>query len=180
MAKLKFKGKLQYIPGPWGMSEPVKSARIKIIDKDPGGTDDTILEVNTNSLGKFSGTSKEWQDRKQIRYWSPLPLPGGWKTKTIPDPTDILLLEIDIKDGSNHFRGPLVFLGDNIEVPIVVPWGKEAPPAPVNVKVNGVACSSGEDLQKRLGRPSRVDLRPSGLNSEGPTPCLLCPLPGNL
>ena len=149
MSKLEIKGKLQYIPGPWGMNEPVKSASVKIIDKDPGGVDDVILTRVTNSLGKFSGTSTDWQDKKSVRYWDPLPFPGGWKSKTISDPNDMMLLEIDIKEGNEHFRGPFVFLGNNIEVPVVVPWGKVPPSIPATIKVNGVACDDGQDLQKK-------------------------------
>lgn len=130
------------------MSEPARGVTVKIIDKDPGGVDDEILERTTNSLGKFSGTSKEWQDTKVVRYWEPLPLPGRWKTKSAPDPLDIMLLEIDIREGTQHFRGPFVFLGDNVEVPIVAPWGKPGF-ALATYKVNGTPCSDGKDLQKK-------------------------------
>ncbi|MCB9156329.1 MAG: hypothetical protein H6645_04345 [Caldilineaceae bacterium] len=148
MSRLDIKAKLQYPPGPWGMDKPVKGATVKIIDKDIGGGDDVILTRATNALGKFAGKSKEWQDTKQVKYWVPLPFPGRWQTKRIPDPTDILLLEIDIEDGEQHGRLPFVPLGNNIEVPIVVPW---IPPDTLTatIKVNGVACDDGFDLQKK-------------------------------
>ena len=178
MAKLQIKGRLQYIPGPWGMNEPVKSARIKIIDKDIGGADDTILVRDTNSLGKFSGTSRDWQDKRKIRYWNPLPPPGRWETKTVPDLSDILMLEIDITDGSHHFRGPFVFLGDNVEVPIVVPWGKEIPTIPVNVKVNGAACTDGEDLQKKARAAFENGTSPVRIELRGPDALPFMPFAG--
>jgi hypothetical protein len=130
------------------MNEPAKGVTVKIIDKDPGGTDDTILEATANSLGRFSGTSREWQDTKIVQYWEPLPLPGHWKRKTIPDPLDVMLLEIDIREGTNHFRGPFVFLGDDREVPVVAPWGKPDFQF-ATYEVNGAPCSDGQDLQKK-------------------------------
>jgi hypothetical protein len=166
MARLKIKGKLQYIPGPWGMNEPVKGATVTIVDKDPGGTDDVILTRTTNSLGKFGGTSREWQDTKRVRYWAPLPPPGRWRSKTVPDPADVMLLEIQVREGDRRFSGPFVFLGDNVEVPVVVPWGKEPPEASATIKVNGVACTDGNDLQKKAraafenGSPTvRIEIR---------------------
>lgn len=126
MSKLNVKAKVMYMPGPWGANEPVKGAAVKIIDVDVGGKDDVILTKTTNSQGKLQGTSKDWQDPKRIRTWEPLPLPGRWVTKTMPDPTDMMLLEIDIKEGCHHVRAPFVYLGPQVEVPIIVPWGKQS------------------------------------------------------
>lgn len=142
------KRKVAIYPGAVGNERPVKGAQVQIVDKDPGGTDDVIFTSNTNSLGKFYGTSADWQDTKKIRYWQPLPLPGRWITKTAPDPADMMLLEIDIKEAGQHFRGPFVFLGDNVEVPVVVPWGKPDFSL-ATYEVNGKKCSNGMDLQKR-------------------------------
>ena len=93
------------MPGPWGISEPIKGAVVKIIDKDPGGggSDDTILQRTTNSTGKFSGLSSDWKDKKIVRYWQPLPLPGRWQTRTVADPLDVMLLEIEVKHGNKQF-----------------------------------------------------------------------------
>lgn len=166
MAKLRIKGRVQYIPGPWGMSEPVKSATIKIYDKDIGSSDDLILKRDTNSLGKFHGQSKEWRDKKNIKTWKPFPLPGRWVTRKISDPTDIMMLEIDIKEGNHHFRGPFIFLGNNVEVPIVVPWGKDLAPYLPTAKVNGQACTNGMNLEAKAraalesGMPTvRIEIR---------------------
>lgn len=175
MSKLKIKGKLQYIPGPWGLHEPVKGAKVKIIDKDPGGVDDVILTRTTNSLGKFSGTSKDWQDTKRIRYWDPLSL--SWKTKTVPDPTDIMLLELDIKHGSNHFRGPFVFLGNNVEVPVVVPWGK-SDFALTTYEVNGTPCTDGQDLQKKARAAFESGVSRVTITIRGPESIPFLPLAG--
>ncbi len=156
MAKLKIRCRLQYMPGPWGASDPVKGAIVRIIDKDPGGRDDVIYSSTTNSLGRVRGTSSDWQDRKTVRYWQPWPLPGRWRTKTGPDPADVMLLEIEIKLDGETFRAPFVFMGDDHEVPIVVPWTPSyydssivPPTPPATTTVNGEACSGGFDLQKK-------------------------------
>ena len=171
MAKLKMKVRLAYMPGPWGLNEPVKGASVKIIDKDASaGGDDVILSRTSNSLGKVVGTSKDWQDSKRVKYWEPLPLPGRWKYKTVPDPTDLMLLEIDVKDGDEHMRVPFVFLGDNVEVPVVVPWGKVPPPgAPAAaLKVNGVGCDDAMDLQKKARAAIEGGSTPLKIEIRGP------------
>lgn len=177
MAKLNIKGKLQYSPGPWGMSEPVKGAQVKIIDKDPGGTDDLILTSNTNSLGKFYGTTAEWQDTKSIRFWQPLPMPGHWTTKKVPDPNDTLLLEIDIIEAGKHFRGPFVFFGDNIEVPVVVPWGKPDFSL-ATYEVNGQTCSDGIDLQRKTRAAFESGASSVTITIRGPEAVPFLPLAG--
>ena len=173
MAKLKIKVRLAYMPGPWGMNEPVKGASVKIIDKDAtAGGDDIILSRTSNSLGKVAGTSKDWVDSKRIKYWDPLPLPGRWKYKTVPDPTDLMLLEIDVKQGDNHIRVPFVFLGDNVEVPVVVPWGAVDPGAngnpPATLRVNGVGCDDPMDLQKKSRAAIERGTTPLKIEIRGP------------
>ena len=124
MSKLNVKAKVMYMPGPWGLTEPVKGASVKIIDVDVGGTDDVIFSARTSSLGRIAGRTSDWQDTRRTRVWEPFPLPGRWVTKKVPDLTDIMLLEVDIREGSHHVRAPFIFLGNNVEVPIIVPWGK--------------------------------------------------------
>lgn len=157
MSKLNIKVKVMYMPGPWGVNQPVKGANVKIIDKDIGGKDDIIFSKFTSSLGKASGISKDWQDKRRMRIWNPLPLPGRWVTKTVVDPSDMMLLEIDVREGDKHIRAPFVHLGDSVEVPVFVPWGHESAPDPIGnivqallpaVTVNGKKYTDPMEAQK--------------------------------
>lgn len=148
MSRLNIKAKVMYMPGPWGMNEPVKGADIKIIDIDIGGKDDVIFSKKTSSIGRVSGISKDWKDKRTIRVWEAFPLPGQWKSKTVADPTDMMLLEIDVREGAKHIRAPFVYLGNNMEVPIIVPWGKESIPEVIGSVVSSLMPTLAVDGKK--------------------------------
>jgi hypothetical protein len=156
MAKLKLKGKVQHIPGPWGAAVPVAGAAVTIIDIDaPGAHDDTIWTGTTNASGEFSGTSDEWQDTMTTRVWVSTgfsgfpPQPTGyWETKKVPDPTDIMVLKVKVSHGGQSATLPFAFLGDNVLSPVVVPWGPPQPPAVG--KVNGQACASHQEVVTKI------------------------------
>ena len=124
MGKVQLSGRVQHIPGSWGVSVPVRGASIEVIDIDPGGSDDVIWTGSTDTEGKFSGTSKEWQDTKTFSVWvqdSLIPPRGHWENKTVPDPTDLLLLKVRVKQaGRTHEAFPFL---NSSPVPVVVPWG---------------------------------------------------------
>ena len=139
MSKLKIKAKILYPPGSWGLNKPVKNATVTIHDLDANGKD-KIFTGTTDSQGRVKGTSKDWQDKKRIRYWrvtSTFPPAGEWAYKHVPDLTDVMVLTVTIKKGDQSFTGPFPFVGDNVEIPLVVPWawdggGTVAPHATVN------------------------------------------------
>lgn len=124
MSKIQISGRAQHRPGDWGLNVPTRNASVEVIDLDPGGNDDVIWTGKTDNEGKFSGTSKEWQDTKTIQVWvqdSWLPPSGHWENKKIPDPTDLLLLKLRVKQaGRTHEVFPFL---NSSPVPVVVPWG---------------------------------------------------------
>ena len=187
MGKLNIKAKVMYMPGPWGVNEPVKGAKIKILDVDIGGRDDIIFSKDTSSLGKVAGLSKEWQDQRKIRVWQPLPLPGKWITKTIHDPSDMMLLEVDVREGEKHIRAPFVYLGKDIEVPIIVPWGKESIPDAISgmisslsptISVDGTRYTDAMEAQKAARRKFEARDKQVDIIITGPEALLFMPFAG--
>lgn len=181
MAPIKFRARLQHMPGPWGMNEPVQGANIRITDKDTGNNDDLILEATTNAQGKFRKTSREWRDNTSIPYWEPFPLPGRWKRKRMPDPKDILLLFINIRQGSESITAPYGFLGEDVEIPIVVPWGPggwRPDDSPPTFSVNDESCSDEGDLLSKILAQVDKKARKISVKISGPAALPLAPLAG--
>lgn len=187
MSKLDIKAKVMYMPGPWGINEPIKGAKVKIIDLDIGGRDDVIFSKNTSSLGKVAGLSTEWQDKRKLRIWQPLPLPGKWVTKTVPDISDIMLLEIDVREGEKHIRAPFVYLGKGVEVPIIVPWGKESFDDAIvgaigsllpTISINGTPYSDAMDAQKAVRKRFEAKEKQVDIVLTGPEALLFMPFAG--
>ncbi|WP_272027603.1 hypothetical protein [Kocuria rosea] len=109
MGRLRIGGQVSYLDG-----SPAEAAKVFIIEKDsgPGGRDDNILEVVCDANGRFSGLSREWNDREGVVWGVNLP--------------DILNLAFRVElDGRKH-AGPFVRLG-NSSAPIVLPWGQPKP-----------------------------------------------------
>ncbi len=132
--KPRFRGSVTYPPAPAGFSAAVSNARIQIWDVDEVGND-LLVDARTDVAGRFDVTStKMWQDTKSFRIGvGPLS-----RTVTGPDLSDmpVFLIQIDDPAFGRSVRVPFPYLGDNIEVPLVVPWGPPlvAPPL-VNIPV---------------------------------------------
>lgn len=162
MAKLKLKGKVTYPPGPWGTNKPVKGAKITITDIDaPGRTDDVIWEGATDDKGVFQGTSKEWQDRIKLTPAIPAtPISPAVPATYGPDPSDVLVLKINVVQGQNKVTAPFPFAGDNVQVPVFVTWG---PPSNSRGTVNGVEFTDFNQLIDKLiatvEKKDPIDLR---------------------
>lgn len=119
MGQLNIAGRVQYMPGPWGAGLPVAGAQVEVIDIDANG-DDSIWRGSTGADGRFSGTSSEWQDKVSVPVWQPLPLPGRFVNKQVPDPTDLLLLKLRVRvDGREHVVQPFL---NGTPVPVLLPW----------------------------------------------------------
>jgi hypothetical protein len=112
MGQLKLGGQILYKD----MQTPAANARIQIWDLDQGGNgNDKIFEISTDRNGKFSGVSREWNDRNTIRISTPL----GTITQEI---FDTLMLEFRVfVDGQTH-KGPYFHTANNASLPIVLPW----------------------------------------------------------
>jgi hypothetical protein len=162
MAKLKLKGKVTYPPGPWGTNKPVKGAKITITDIDaPGRTDDVIWEGATDDKGVFQGTSKEWQDRIKLTPAIPAtPISPAVPATYGPDPSDVLVLKINVVQGQSKITAPFPFAGDNVQVPVFVTWG---PPSNSRGTVNGVEFTDFNQLIDKLiatvEKKDPIDLR---------------------
>ncbi|MFN0103368.1 MAG: hypothetical protein ACKV2U_14925 [Bryobacteraceae bacterium] len=173
MAKLKLKGKLTHPPGPWGSNRPVAGAKIRIIDIDaPGRTDDLIWDGTTDNGGVFQGTSKDWRDQIQLTPGVPATLvtPGIGPTYG-PDPTDAMVLKIEITQGSNKITAPFVFAGDEVQVPLFVTWG---PHTNNRGSVNGVHFTEFDKLINHLVativKKDPIELKLSGDWAQAATP----------
>lgn len=97
---------------------PAANVQIKIIEKDsgPGGVDDCIYTQQTNSLGRFTGTSSNWQDKE-----------GRMRTLFgFVDIPDILNLQFKVTVGARIHTGPFIMLGSEA-APIILPFGPEKP-----------------------------------------------------
>lgn len=149
MSKIYIKGKVVYPPTLSGVEEVVKGARVRFRDLDVGNASDTILTKHTDDQGKFSGRSAEWKDTITTKVWQPPSVNhpfGRWVNKKIKDPTDVMLLTVEIKDGSNTLTVPFVYLGASVEHKLIVTWaGNNAVGS-----VNGHEVSSYDDLFQRV------------------------------
>jgi hypothetical protein len=120
MGQLNIAGRVQYMPGPWGADVPAAGAQVEVFDIDVDGTD-RIWSGSTAADGRFAGTSSEWQDRRTVPVWQPLPLPGRFVNKQVPDPADLLLLKARVRvDGREHVVQPFL---NGTPVPVLLPWG---------------------------------------------------------
>lgn len=160
MPKLKIKARLYYPPGPWGLKKPVQDAKVTIYDLDADGKDKIFTDTSDQN-GRIGGTSKEWQDKKRIRYWhvSPgFPPTAEWRHKTVPDLTDIMALTINVKADGKKMTVPFPFVGDNVEVPVIVTWPPPSEPQG-HGRING---NSHTDFQ------SMIDATTAIIESGGP------------
>jgi len=175
MAQLQLKGKVFYMPGTWGPAVPVQGATVKIIDIDqPGKGDDQIWTGTTDANGNFQGTSSEWQDSTTNRLWVPDWRGGHWETFTVPDITDILVLQARVSQGGHETVLPFVFIGNNIESPpLIVAWG---PPPRVLGKVNGVECTSVTAMNDKLKTAIQANSTPITIEVYGLEATALRPL----
>jgi hypothetical protein len=136
MGQLRLKGKVVYMPGPWGVNVPADQVSVQIVDLDIGNPSDTIWTGATGSDGTFQGASSEWQDRIPIKVWHARPTPGRspageWVTTGYrDDPLDVLMLLACLSQADHPPTTlPFVFLGDDVMSPsLMLPWG---PPQPV-------------------------------------------------
>lgn len=120
MGQLNIAGRVQYMPGPWGADVPAAGAQLEVFDIDTNG-DDRIWSGSTGADGRFAGTSSEWQDKVSVPVWQPLPLPGKYVNKQVPDPTDLLLLKLRVRvDGREHVVQPFL---NGTPVPVLLPFG---------------------------------------------------------
>ncbi|NUQ51342.1 MAG: hypothetical protein HUU19_01440 [Phycisphaerales bacterium] len=137
MPTTQIRGRIVHVPGPWGASVPVRGLTVKAYDIDAGDPDDLIWQGTTDSNGDFGGQSSEWKDR--IRIPRPFPLPPAM----VENPTDLLLLRLEISDGSTTI--PYTPFLSNSPIPVVWP----VPPAPC-VLVNGEVCNSPVDVKQKV------------------------------
>lgn len=172
MTQLKLKGRISYMPGPWGGDVRGKQLPVKIIDIHPiKGTRQTIWEGKTNNNGDFTGTTQDWRDVIAV----PTLIPGILPTK-VPDPTDVLLLVIQVKEGGNWHEYPFAFITNNLQIRTFLPF----PPSWWNANndratLNGASITDLQALSDALFRAiqskqPRITLKLYGnwSNSAGP------------
>lgn len=121
MASLTIAGRVQYMPGPWGLNKALAGAQVELFDIDLGGGDDRIWQGSTDAEGRFSGNSDEWQDKKTLRVFDPRV--GRWVETQVPDPSDVLLLKLRVTaQGRQHEVMPYLYNAP-VQLPVIVPWG---------------------------------------------------------
>ncbi len=119
----RFRGKVTFAPTPQGAAIAVPNARVRIWDLDVVGKD-LLIDVTTDASGRFDAkATKDWQDVISVQT------PFGRVTS--PDTTDIPIFIVQIDDTAQNqsMSGPFGYVGDSIEVPLIVPWGPPAPPS---------------------------------------------------
>lgn len=159
MSKLKVRGRLTHIPGPWGAAVPGGGYGVKIIDLHPiRNTRQTIWTGTANAQGVFQGETEDWRDRVVLIPAQPARrlFPGG---PTIPgapavhgpDPTDILMLLIEITAGGQTHQFPFPFIADNIEIPVILPFAPAGFVAVLNqATVNGATFTDPAAMQAAI------------------------------
>ena len=124
MSRISISGRIQHLPGPWGSELPLRGASVEVIDLDPGGADDVIWSGTSGADGRFAGTSAEWRDTRRLRVWvqdSWRPPRGHWEDRSEPDPGDLLLLKLRVRQaGRTHEVFPFA---NASPLPVIVPWG---------------------------------------------------------
>lgn len=123
MSHIQVAGRVQYMPGPWGVSVLAAGAKVEVIDVDADGTDDVIWSGQIGPDGRFAGTSSEWRDNKNLSVWvvSGWPPRGHWVNKSVPDASDVLLLKLRVRaNGRTHDVYPFA---NTAAMPVVLPWG---------------------------------------------------------
>ena len=109
MSRLQIRGSVKYAD-----LTPAVNASVKITDLDLiDNQNDTILNVDTNSAGNFSGQSSEWNDTEGKVFGINTP--------------DILNLRFRVTASGGTHNGPFILVGNN-SAPIVLPFN---PPKPV-------------------------------------------------
>lgn len=113
MAGIRISGRVVYKQLGGLLPEPVRGARVRVIDVDRGGNgDDEIFVATTDADGNFGGTSREWSDRntEAQRIWVPTTVVGfpprrvdaHWENVTVDVP-DALLLRVRVDyDGKSE------------------------------------------------------------------------------
>jgi hypothetical protein len=151
MSNIQVTGHVQHLPGNWGLGKAIRNATIDIIDVDPlpGQHNEIIWSGTTDNEGNFSGQSSEWQDR--LKVWvvdSIIPPKGHWRQTNNPDPTDVLLLKLRVRQ-AGHTHEVLPYL-NSAAIPVIVPWG---PPTAITkntralVVVNNTVTLGRQDLK---------------------------------
>jgi hypothetical protein len=181
MAKLKIRGRISYMPGPWGGSVSANGANIKLIDLHPiKGTKQTVWTGTTNAQGRFSGTTAEWHDQiilvpAQPPRRTPFGTIPGTPAVRGPDPTDVLMLVIEITLDGRTYSYPFPFIGDNIEVPVILPFG----PASYNANrdratLNGAEFTNMQQvfaaLMQRVEQKQPIELKLYGAWADAVAP----------
>ncbi len=126
MAPLLLHGRVLHMPGSWGRAVPAQGVIIKIIDIDePGNPDDLIFTGKTDEYGYFEGETTEWRDRKKTEMWvQDNWWRGHWEEGEVPDLTDALILQAQIKQGKHETKLQFVYVDDQtMSPPLIVPWG---------------------------------------------------------
>lgn len=118
MGQLNIVGRVQYMPGPWGVDVAAAGAQVEVFDLDVDG-EDRIWTGSAGADGRFSGVSSDWQDRIRVKVFDPTR--GKFVEKNLPDPSDLLLLRLRVRiDGREHVVTPFL---NAAPVPVVLPWG---------------------------------------------------------
>jgi len=96
---------------------PVSGAAVRIVDIDPDGTRNVILEAETDAEGGFSGTSAPWKEALD-------PALSGGDGDGLDDillDGDMLTLEAEIQVGDEVATLPFGFVADGVAVQLTLP-----------------------------------------------------------
>ena len=148
MAAVNVRGKILYMPGPWGMARPAAGVSFTIVDRDLGNAEDTIFNGLCNASGDFAGTTSDWRDTRSVTVNT---LVGSYSTD-VADVSDVMALWLEVRQqiGNRSYSISLPYVPPlpGLPVPILVlPW---APPGRTQIRIDGVAKRTLNDCSQAI------------------------------
>lgn len=141
MSELRIRGKVIWMPGPWGLAAPAAGATVKIHQNSvlpPSRRE--IWSGTAAADGSFSGTTRRWRRTIRVRV--------GPIDEERPDPTDILAVTVEIAAEGRTMTFPFPYLADDLAVPpVVLPW---IPSGLAMAWFDGTPCYTAAALAQRL------------------------------
>lgn len=148
MSTIQIRGRVQYMPGPWGSARPAAGVALTIVDEDRGNAGDTIWTGTTDAQGHYSGTTREWRDSRTVTVATP----QGRRSMQVADATDVMMLKATAsqRQGTrmHSITVPFVPAPQGLpQAPIVLGWG---PPALSRVWVDGVPVNKVSEFSRLI------------------------------
>lgn len=165
-ARIRFRGKVCYAPGPWGAQLGIQQAAVEILDQD-AFAQQVIWRGSTDDSGQFFGVTDEWQSKVRIPVWiwddkgsvfPPRAPRGHWESRDEWDPTDIPLLFARIAADGQQVTLPFIVTKDgDVSALLYTPWLGATPDAGAVVEDVHDLVDGGADTGEAVFREYVVE-----------------------